>query len=212
MAFRSPLRTIVPAGAVKTRLPALPPLRFEVAPDVAAPPLVVTAPTLMLPVVAVSVTADALLPTPRELLAPVVTMFCRAIPLAAVTVRPPEAVPVSVFAVVVMSAPEMAVTAPEVAVRVTLPPLVTKGSFSVIELPVMLTVPLAWPPAPGVPLSTLPLAESNVRAPVLLFPSVIAPPATTEENVAAPLIAAIEIAPVPSAARLMLPPALTEPV
>ncbi len=166
----------------------------------------------MLPAVLVRVTAEALLPTPRELLAPVVTTFCRVMPLAALTVTRPEAVPVSVFAVVVMSAPEMVVTAPDVEVSVTLPPLVTKGSSNVIELPVMLTVPLACPPAPALPVRTLPLAELNVRAPVLLLPRVIAPPAVTDENVAAPLMAGIEMAPVPSAVRLIFPPALTEPV
>ena len=187
MAFKSPFSVMIPAGAPIMMLPALPPLRFEVAPLVAAPPVVVIAPTARLPVVLVRVTAAALLPTPTELLAPVVIIFCRVTPLAAVTVTEPEAVPVSVPAVVVILAPEMAVTAPEVAVRLMLPPLVTSGSLMVMDDPVMVTIPLACPPAAALPVITLPPLESKVSAPVELLPRVMAPPALTAAKLMEPV-------------------------
>ena len=125
-------------------MPAFPPLRLGIDEFVdAPPPSVVIAPTLRSPVVAVSVTAEALLPTPSELLAPLVVTFCSVMPLAAVTVTKPEAVPVSVPAVVMIFAPEMAVTAPEVAFKMTLPPEVVIESSSVMLLPVIVTIPLA---------------------------------------------------------------------
>ena len=153
IAFRSPLRLmIVPLVAPRMILPALPPLRFVVAPAKASPPLVVTAPILMLPPVLVTVTAAALLPTPRVLLAPVVTISCKRILLVAVSVTLPEAVPVSSPAVVVIFPPTFvtvgelagfAVNVPLVAIKFTLPPFVRIGSFKKMEVPLTVIIPLA---------------------------------------------------------------------
>jgi len=79
-------------------------------------------PTFRLPVVAVKLTAAALLPTPTELDAPVVVIFCKVKPLAAVTLTRPEEVPVSVSAVVTISESAAAMTAPVSEIRLTLPP------------------------------------------------------------------------------------------
>ena len=150
MAFRSPLSTMsAPLPVAPTTMePALPPFRLATAFAfaTAAPPLVVIAPTLMLPAVADSVTAAALDPTPTLLPAPVVVMACNVMPLAEVSVTEPDVVPVLSSAVVTMSAPVLAlmpVPAAPVAVKIRLPPLVRMSSLMLIDEPVTVTTPLA---------------------------------------------------------------------
>ncbi len=150
MAFRSPLRTMSAPAPVApiTMEPALPPLRLATALALyaAAPPLVVIAPTLMLPAVADKVTAEALEPTPTLLAAPVVVMACSVMPLAEASVTEPEVVPVLSSAVVTMSAPVDAVIpvpAASVAVNSRLPPLVRISSLMLMDAPVTVTTPLA---------------------------------------------------------------------